>query len=410
MSADFHTSNAPTAPKGSLQRVKDTCDSCSASKVKCDKKKPMCSRCQRLAYPCFYSPARRVRKHRPDGNAQLPSADEYQIPGSSPTAGFGDDTVVTESNLSDEFGLAWESNASYQLPSQDLCSSAFSNSDRSMYCPPLNDGHERKGGTKRLKATPTGSDAYGEQSPVPHVADSDCAGTAIDLLSQLNHDFTNTTTSSNDTSPTFSHELAIEKASLAIRQTSTILICPCSRKPDVGLLATAVCSAILDLYQTFLHPKATAAAGSGTTNQNTGHGLGMKRSNHSASSHNYQDRMITSKGGPMDLNPSKILQRQQRQQQHRSNSGSRSGGSDGGGGLQFKAPIMRILGELPRMADLLTQFRNRYYCSNNSSCQEDGVGLMADSSSRDLLRTLVAAMTSRLKLMIDEFTHLLVDT
>lgn len=67
------------------------------------------------------------------------------------------------------------------------------------------------------------------------------------------------------------------------------------------------------------------------------------------------------------------------------------------GGVHAKAPIIRILGELPRIADLVTQFRNRY-------SQEEG-----DPGSRDLLRALVASMTSRLKSMIDEFTHLLVD-
>ncbi len=63
-------------------------------------------------------------------------------------------------------------------------------------------------------------------------------------------------------------------------------------------------------------------------------------------------------------------------------------------------PIMRILGELPKIADLVTQFRNRY-----SHADEDE----EDPSSRDLLRALVASMTSRLKMMIDDFTHSMVD-
>lgn len=408
MSGAFHRLNAPT---GSLQRVKDTCDMCSAAKVKCDKKKPMCSRCQRLAYPCFYSPARRVRKHRLDRNAQLPTEEENQICGPSSTSGFGDESVATESNLSDEFGLAWESNGSYWFPSQDLRSSAFSKSDRNLSFSASSDG--RKSRTKRLKATPTGPGTTRQQNSILHVTGSDCAGTALDLLSQLNqkclrhHFSTTTTTSSNDTSTAFSHDLAIEKASMAIRQTSTILICPCSRRPDIGFLATAVCSAILDLYRTFLDPKSPAAVGSGTNKPPTNHKLGIERSKHSTSSHNYRDRMATSKGGPMDLNPSpKMLQQQQRQQHHRSN-----GAGGGGGVIQPKAPIMRILGELPRMANLLTQFRSRYYYNNSSSSQEDGVSMIVvDSSSRDLLRALVATMTSRLKVMIDEFTHLLVDS
>jgi hypothetical protein len=36
--------------------------------------------------------------------------------------------------------------------------------------------------------------------------------------------------------------------STAIKCISTILVCPCSQKTDVGLLAAAVCTAILDTY------------------------------------------------------------------------------------------------------------------------------------------------------------------
>ena len=37
---------------------------CSAAKVRCNKNKPICGRCERLGYPCFYSPNRRIRKPR----------------------------------------------------------------------------------------------------------------------------------------------------------------------------------------------------------------------------------------------------------------------------------------------------------------------------------------------------------
>ncbi|KAI6245260.1 hypothetical protein HI914_06548 [Erysiphe necator] len=41
-------------------KLKDTCDICSSSKVRCDKQKPTCGRCERLGQPCLYSPARRI--------------------------------------------------------------------------------------------------------------------------------------------------------------------------------------------------------------------------------------------------------------------------------------------------------------------------------------------------------------
>lgn len=48
------------------QKLKDSCDMCSSSKVKCNKEKPLCSRCRKLGYPCFYSPARRMGRPHPN--------------------------------------------------------------------------------------------------------------------------------------------------------------------------------------------------------------------------------------------------------------------------------------------------------------------------------------------------------
>ena len=149
-------------------------------------------------------------------------------------------------------------------------------------------------------------------------------------------------------------------------------MCPCSRKPDIGLLAAGVCSALLDAYQTLLPPNAAEDSSdhhpASLTNARTGQGSAASR---------FIER---THNGPIVI--------------------SNSGASNQYSGLRAKAPVMRILGELPRIADLVTQFRNRY----SQEDEED-----EDSSSRDLLRALVASMTSRLKSMIDDFTHLLVD-
>ena len=61
-------------------------------------------------------------------------------------------------------------------------------------------------------------------------------------------------------------------------------------------------------------------------------------------------------------------------------------------GLHERAPIMRILGELHQVADVVTQFRNSY-----SQIREKG--------QRDLLRALVASIASRLKSVINEHTN-----
>jgi len=77
----------PTPTTGSKrfprsQKLKDTCDMCSASKVRCNKEKPICSRCEQLGYPCFYSPARRMgRPHPPKRTA---SQNRVEVAGEPP--------------------------------------------------------------------------------------------------------------------------------------------------------------------------------------------------------------------------------------------------------------------------------------------------------------------------------------
>lgn len=50
------------------QTLKDIGDVSSASKVKCDKQRPVCSHCNRLGYPSFYSLARRKGRPHPHRN------------------------------------------------------------------------------------------------------------------------------------------------------------------------------------------------------------------------------------------------------------------------------------------------------------------------------------------------------
>ena len=230
--------------------------------------------------------------------------------------------------------------------------------------------------TKRLRSTPTSSVSECQQSPVSQDPKNDCATTAINLLQNL--DRTSLKSLSTSTSPnaieTTTLELVIREASAAIRRTSIILVCPCSRKPDIGLLAAGVCSALLDIYQTFLPTNAAESS-----SDHHAASLANARIGQLSTASRFSERIHN---GPINM--------------------SNRGASIQYSGLHTKAPIIHILGELPRIADLVTQFRNRY-------SQEDEEEEEEDPRSRDLLRALVASMTSRLKIMIDEFTHLLVD-
>ena len=352
------------------KRSKDTCDMCSASKVKCDKKKPICSRCARLNYPCFYSPARRIRKHRLDDHSPTPSAgqqQQQQFMGPSSTNVNGDESLSTSSSASDDFAFGRDNNVPHSLSVQSIFSPAFSMPDTNS--PSLTTINREITSNKRVKFNPKASTPECQQSPISSDPKMDCATTAIDLLQNLDRislKSLSTSTSSNAI-VTSLLEGAIKEASVAIQRTSIILVCPCSRKPDIGLMAAGVCSGLLDVYQTFLSANAAE-------NISDHHPASTRNGQRSTTSH-FNER--TPDGA--------IIY-----------SSHRGASTPQYSGLQAKAPIMRILGELARITDLVTQFQNRY-------AEED-----EESSSRDLLGALVASMTSRLKIMIDDFTHLLV--
>ena len=371
MSGEHRGPMVPPEQAGWPKRSKDTCDMCSSSKVKCDKKRPVCGRCARLDYPCFYSPARRIRKHQLDDHSPTPSAGQQQQNlGPPSTNGNGDESLSTSSSASDDFAFGRDNNVPYSLSIHSTFTPAFSTPDTIF--PSLNTINKEITSTKRMRSTPKPSTPECQQSPNSSDPKVDCATTAMDLLQNLDRTSLkslSTSTSSNAT-VTASLEAVIKEASVAIGRTSIILVCPCSRKPDIRLLAAGVCSALLDLYQTFLSAN-----------------VAENISDHYPASASNEQRSTASRFSERTLDGAII------------ESSHRGASTPQFSGLQAKAPIMRIIGELARIADLVTQFRNRY-----SKEDED-----EESSSRDLLRALIASMTSRLKIMIDDFTHLLVD-
>jgi hypothetical protein len=49
-------------------RLRASCDGCFLAKVKCNKTRPICSRCLRCGTDCVYSPSSRSGKPKADGN------------------------------------------------------------------------------------------------------------------------------------------------------------------------------------------------------------------------------------------------------------------------------------------------------------------------------------------------------
>ncbi|KAK7440921.1 hypothetical protein Landi51_10445 [Colletotrichum acutatum] len=63
-------------------RLRNSCDRCQDTKLKCSQEKPACRRCARLGLPCVYSPIRRLGRPRKHSSNQL--EDSTQLPQQQP--------------------------------------------------------------------------------------------------------------------------------------------------------------------------------------------------------------------------------------------------------------------------------------------------------------------------------------
>ncbi|CBF80174.1 AFLR_EMENI Sterigmatocystin biosynthesis regulatory protein [Aspergillus nidulans FGSC A4] len=74
--------STPTAPGGTqgTRKLRESCISCSRSKVKCNKEKPTCSRCVRRGLPCEYMVSRRTGRTRVIGVEQPKTAPSPTTP------------------------------------------------------------------------------------------------------------------------------------------------------------------------------------------------------------------------------------------------------------------------------------------------------------------------------------------
>ncbi|KAI4121680.1 MAG: hypothetical protein LQ338_006229 [Usnochroma carphineum] len=355
------------------QKVKDTCDMCSASKVRCDKKKPICSRCERLGYPCFYSPARRIRK--PHASPSISSSRDEPEAGAveqrrqlQATNMLNDGIITAESNTLEDATGAFtrkESDAGGPFRASDLELSLFPRPQTT--APPQKNSDNESSRSRTVDATRSSSSC--PRSLVSTNPGADCATSAMDLLQDLHKTSSDNLAlaTSDPESKVGALNVALDAASTSIRRVSNILSCSCSKKPDIGLLTAAVCAALLDIYEIFLHhsarsknPARLSSIGDGLSQRN------WRKKKGGASQYS-----SSSPGGSevFDVCTEDLLH-----------------------GLHERAPIMRILGELHQVTYVVTQFRNRY-------------SQIGEKGPRDLLQALVASIASRLKSIIDEYTN-----
>jgi hypothetical protein len=383
-----------------IPKLKDACDMCSASKVKCDKTKPICSRCERLGYPCFYSPARRIRKRHfaqgtsttegREGLSETAAAQENEVTkfkaSSKPQSfdraqraknnkmqgaqsdlketvhGFADSAMPQKEVMNpldmDVKSLLKQAQlrqrVNYLHGSTDF--STLINSDNSQSPAPSEETTNSICTSHENGQFSSTSMSPGDASNYPAILEFDCATIAMSTLHTLNVQNVSSTKNSLDSTLT--------SASTATKRISTLLICPCSKKPDVGLLAAATCVALLDTYEEILHSLSWSNTGlspekhqrCGNSDTPLQHGSSLNRSSNDTAmeiiQENGEDRIACISND--------------------------------------KAVIMRMVSELPKVANLITQFMQ--YSRN------------ADKLSRDFLQSLSALLTTRLKNMMGDVT------
>lgn len=184
------------------RKLKDSCDPCSASKLRCNKQKPTCARCTALNQQCSYSPARRAgRPHRVREKSQ------QQCP---ELTGETTITPAESSDLSVDMSL-------------DTATLLVMQSERHSQ---INEQHQQQQPVESLS----------RQVSVPiHDTREDCTKVAISILEQLDiarrqPGLTNVNSATTD----------------ACQRLLTILVCPCSEKPGVALLVACACISLMD--------------------------------------------------------------------------------------------------------------------------------------------------------------------
>ncbi|OQE39328.1 hypothetical protein PENCOP_c007G00410 [Penicillium coprophilum] len=194
-------------------KLKDSCDKCSSSKVRCTREKPFCARCDKLGYTCVYSPARRAgRPHRLRKQFTGGNGEETSIVGDMTRTHFVDESAE----------IHYHFNASTSVDMTSNSSSKFSQ--------PSNEMEEHDSNTTQSH----------------DASEPDCVLVALDILSEIevpaeqlrqvsavNASLLNTTA---------------QTITAAFHRLSILLICPCSKRAEVGMLISAICMSIIDMH------------------------------------------------------------------------------------------------------------------------------------------------------------------
>ncbi|KAJ5933891.1 hypothetical protein N7454_006220 [Penicillium verhagenii] len=201
-----------------LQKLKDSCDKCSVSKVRCTKEKPSCKRCGKLGYTCFYSPARRVgRPHR-----------------SKDSSSQGDDSKESETPLAKTVKTA------IFIDEGDKLLSRF-NSSSTNYTVANQQQPQRHEEECHHENEQESSIAV-----QPHAVDQDCMLVILEIFSELEIPASQLRCSLSVDADLLN--MTTQTIRSALRRLSNILICPCAERAENALLISAVCLNIVDIH------------------------------------------------------------------------------------------------------------------------------------------------------------------
>jgi hypothetical protein len=199
---ESYTARAPP------QKLKDSCDLCSASKLRCDKQKPTCARCASLDQLCSYSPARRSgRPHR----------------------------VRRERSQHTETARHSDRSSSNQM----------NRGSTALLGPQTNNQRQETLGKRGHHHSPS-AESFISSCLAPDITGGgDCTKTALYILEQLNASRRNDVMNAGLTTTE------------ACQRLLAILICPCSEQPGVALLVASGCISLMDTVHDLSHGQAS---------------------------------------------------------------------------------------------------------------------------------------------------------
>ncbi|KAF7117464.1 hypothetical protein CNMCM5793_006446 [Aspergillus hiratsukae] len=217
------------------QKLKDSCDLCSASKLRCNKQKPTCTRCATLNRPCIYSPARRagrphhVRQEKSQSQSQSQSQGQSQSQSQrqTPQQGFGaPDANTSNRHLEEPTAIPG------QTESEMSCDNGWFPSTHS-----IRHHQDNKAQSAGISSSPCNimSTRLGSDT-----AETDCTKVALWIVEQLEM-----SKGRRSAAPTYGGSGLT--ATEACQRMLTILMCPCSERVDVALLVASGCISVMDM-------------------------------------------------------------------------------------------------------------------------------------------------------------------